>query len=677
VTIEDLNLADDIAPEDISVFLEETDENLSLLDETIVQLEKGENTSSLLKEIFRAAHTLKGSAGMLGYEKMTHLAHAMENVLDLLRNGALEVTAEVIDGLLASLDLLSVLRDDLESLTDSGVDISKTVDQLNETAEQASNGAHAKISDEPDAIVKLGPEESDKLASLVKAGNVAQLIDVTLEASTTWTAVRCFQILDLLAGDGEVLASLPTKEAIEEGNAGLSLSVIFAGAQDEAALKVAIAAVEDVETVEVMPYVMGESSDDILENDNPEGGASVPAERKTKAVRIDVERLDQLMNMVGELVIDRTRILQISNMLESRFGDDDMVQALAKTSGHIVKVVDELHETTLKVRMLPIGTVFSGFPRMIRDLARTTGKTVELVVAGQDTEIDRTVIERIRDPLVHLLRNAVDHGAEPPESRRAVGKPETATIQLSAYHAEGFIVIEIEDDGNGIDPSKLKDAAVSKGVISQEMADRLSGSELLDLIFTPGMSTAAKTTEVSGRGVGMDIVKANLEAIGGFVNIDTEVGKGTKFTLKLPLTLATVRALLVSSDNALFAVPVVHVLEAARLDASDIETVNQKEVFKLRDDIVPLLRLGDMVGSEAFKDARSDTTFVVVVRLGERLVGLGVDSLIELQEIVVKPLGQLVGEAKGVAGASVLGDGQVVLILDIPVLVSSVVYAAA
>jgi two-component system chemotaxis sensor kinase CheA len=305
------------------------------------------------------------------------------------------------------------------------------------------------------------------------------------------------------------------------------------------------------------------------------------------------------------------------------------------------------------------------------------GKSVELLVDGQDTEIDRTVIERIRDPLVHLLRNAVDHGAETPEKRQAAGKPETATIRLSAYHAEGFIVIEIQDDGNGIDTAKLSSAAVSKGVISEEMASRLSGSELLDLIFTPGMSTAAKTTEVSGRGVGMDIVKANLEAIGGFVNIDTEVGEGTKFTLKLPLTLATVRALLVSSDRALFAVPVVHVLEAARLEDSDIETIDRREVFRLRENIVPLLRLGDMVGSSASKNGASDTTFVVVVRLGERMVGLGVDSLIELQEIVVKPLGQLVGEVQGVAGASVLGDGQVVLILDVPALISGVVYAAA
>ena len=667
----------DATPEDLEIFLEEANDHLRLLDESVVQLEGDQANQNLLQEIFRSAHTLKGSAAMLGYREMAEMAHAMESVLDGVRKGALPVVTSLVDALLHSLDVLVILKDDLAASRQPSVDISTAIAELEQTVGEAGIAGQPEAAAEPELSLTIEDAARVKLEEARAAGVELREVRVRFAEGTEWPAVRSMQVLQGLSSIGEVMVSSPSGAEIEAEMVGSRLLAIFAGRTDDEVVKNLISAVEETVSVETVPY------DPNAEGAGAElpvvGGDDLPKKtaQTSQTIRIDVERLDQLMNMVGELVIDRTRILQISDALKSRYSEDDMVQALAKTSGHIVKVVNELHETTLGVRMLPIGTVFSGFPRMIRDLARTTGKSVNFVVDGQDTEIDRTVIERIRDPLVHLLRNAVDHGAEPPEKRRAAGKPETATIRLSAYHAEGFIVIEIQDDGNGIDPVKLKDAAVSKGVISEEMAARLSSSELLDLIFTPGMSTAAKTTEVSGRGVGMDIVKSGLEAIGGFVNIDTDVGEGTKFTLKLPLTLATVRALLVSSDNALFAVPVVHVLEAARLEADDIETIDRREVFRLRENIVPLLRLGDMVGSVASQDARPDTTFVVVVRLGERLVGLGVDSLIELQEIVVKPLGELIGDARGVAGASVLGDGQVVLILDVPVLVSGIFYAAA
>ena len=340
-------------------------------------------------------------------------------------------------------------------------------------------------------------------------------------------------------------------------------------------------------------------------------------------------------------------------------------------------MVGELQEGTLTVRMLPVGTVFGGLTRMVRDLAISAGKKVNLVVVGQDTEIDRTVIERIRDPLVHLLRNAVDHGIEAPEDRLQAGKTETGTLTLSAAHAEGYVVISVEDDGRGLDIEKIKSTVVAKGLVTAETAERLTDAEILELIFLPGMSTAKTTTEVSGRGVGMDIVRTNIEAINGFVNLDTKPGQGTKFTLKLPLTLATVQALLVTVGEGLYAVPVVHVLEAVSLSSDDIGTVEgEAEIFRLRGQVVPLLRLGPILGMESpTSEIRSDV-FVVVVRLGERLVGLGVDSLTELQEIVVKSIGKYAGEAKGVAGASILGDGRVMLILDVPTLVSMAIASA-
>ena len=341
-------------------------------------------------------------------------------------------------------------------------------------------------------------------------------------------------------------------------------------------------------------------------------------------------------------------------------------------------MVDELQAEIMEVRLMPIGTVFNGFPRMVRDLAQRFGKDVEFLVDGQDTEIDRTVIERIRDPLVHLLRNAIDHGIEIPDERAAAGKPARGVIKLSAFQEQGYIVITVSDDGKGIDPNALRAAAVKKGMLTPEAAERLTDPEAIDLIFAPGATTAEETTEVSGRGVGMDIVKTNIESINGFVTVETKVGEGTTFNLRLPLTLATVQALLVSVNTTLFAVPVVYVLEVRRIEALEIETIEGKEVIRSRDSIVPLLRLGDVFGKEVFKQEVQDrAAHVVVVKIGERLVGLAVHALVEIQEIMVKSLADGLGEVKGIAGASILGNGQVVLIMDIPTLIQTTLMMGA
>jgi two-component system chemotaxis sensor kinase CheA len=477
-----------------------------------------------------------------------------------------------------------------------------------------------------------------------------------------------------LSDVGRVVVSRPTAEDIEAEKVGPSYSAVISSPIGEDELRTTLDGIEDVSGVEIAPYKI---KDEEVATQRPGQNGQARANDRSQTLRIDVERLDHLMNLIGELVIDRTRMTQITKVLESRYHDDDMVQVLSKTSNHITKVVDELQEGTLTVRMLPVGTVFGGLTRMVRDLAISAEKKVDLVVVGQDTEIDRTVIERIRDPLVHLLRNAVDHGIETPEERRAAGKPETGTLKLSAAHAEGYIVISVEDDGRGLDIEKIKSTVVAKGLVTSETAERLTDAEILELIFLPGMSTAKKTTEVSGRGVGMDIVRANIEAINGFVNLDTKPGQGTKFTLKLPLTLATVQALLITVGEGLYAVPVVHVLEAVSLSSDEIWTIEgDAEIFRLRGQVVPLLRLGPVLGMESTTSEIRSEVFVVVVRLGERLVGLGVDSLTELQEIVIKSIGKYAGEAKGVAGASILGDGRVMLILDVPTLISMAIAGA-
>ena len=699
-----MELASDVTPEDIEVFLQEADEHLSLLDEDIVRLEREPSNPDLLQEIFRAAHTLKGSSAMLGYRTMTELTHSMESLLDKLRKGDLEVNTEVIDALLLSLAVLVALKDGLVESKEPVVDLKSAVTKLDaasQTHDDAGDPGVAKdrAADEP---LTLDGEASSRLRVLVEQGESAWLVKTTFHGESDWTAVRCFQILDALGAMGEVLATDPTRADIEGEDVGLSIQLVFAGRHEEDAIRQVVAAVEDVVDVEISPTGPAEAPAVVEAEVTTQTAGGSRAPQKAQTLRIDVDRLDMLMNMIGELVIDRTRIVEISRNLESKYRDDEMVQALGKTSAHIEKVVDELQESNMKVRMLPIGTVFNGFPRMIRDLAQKAGKKLDFVVEGQDTEIDRTVIERIRDPLVHLLRNALDHGLEPPDQRKAMGKPETAVVRLSAAHAEGYIVITVQDDGRGIDPKMIRESAANNGIVSPEMAARVSDSEAMDLIFMPGMSTAKKTTEVSGRGVGMDIVKANIEAINGFVNLDSTIGEGTTFTLKLPLILATVRALLVSLDDTVYAVPVVHVIEAVKLGAADIQTIDRKEVFRLREAVVPLLRLKSTLDgvthdgrSQEFSDpedsngaetqlatavaqrASATDTYVVVVRFGERLVGLGVDSLIELQEIVVKSVGNNAGAGTGIAGASILGDGQVVLILDVPTLIAAAVFRAA
>ena len=383
------------------------------------------------------------------------------------------------------------------------------------------------------------------------------------------------------------------------------------------------------------------------------------------------------MNMVGELVIDRTRIAQISRTLSGRYKEDAQVRSLSETATHFVRVIDELHEGMMRVRMLPVGLLFSKFPRLVRDLARSTGKDVRLVVDGEGTEIDRSVIEKIKDPLVHLIRNAVDHGVESLEARRAAGKPDQATVRLSAQHESGQVLITLEDDGGGIDARAVRESALRKGVITAEAAERLSDADAVELIFAPGLSTAKQTTEVSGRGVGMDIVRSSIEDLNGEVEVETVPGSGTRFMLRLPLTLATFGGLLVRSGTTTYALPLSYVQETVRPAPESLSTVLMRPVMNLRGSVMPLVRLGDAItkGDQELSGAVGDaetSLFAVVVRTGdqgERSVAIAVEELIDQQEIVVKSLGAYLGKRRGIAGATILGDGQVVLIVDVPSLI--------
>ena len=575
----------EITREELKVFLEEADEQIGLLDRDIVRLETEGDNPDLLQEIFRAAHTLKGSSAMLGHQCMAELTHAMESLLDGLRNRQIAVNAEVIDSLLYSLDVLRTLKEDLASCKDGSlVDISLAVARL-ESATERARGV---------VVPSLDMAEADTV-SMERAGK-------------------------------------------HESAVGNSL----AGTDDDHG-RMAISA-------------------------NQGGRTSF------QSVRVDVRILDNLMNMVEELVIDRSRISQINRVLESRYAGDELVRDLSQTSNHIAKVINELQQDIMQVRMVQIGTLFGSFPRLVRDLAQKQKKRVDFVMEGEDTELDRNIIEHIRDPLIQLLRNAIDHGTENPEEREAAGKSPMAVVKLSASQEEGHIVISVEDDGRGIDIEAAKDVSVRKELISAEEASRLSAAEAVNLIFMPGVSTAERVTDVSGRGVGLDVVKANIEKLNGTIMTESKSGEGTKFIVTLPLTIALIQGLMVSVDKTIYVMPLAFVTETMRIEAQKIETIRGREVIRVRDYIAPLLRIDGAPCMKTNGLSSGDKGFVVVARYSDISVGIIVDELMEQQEFVVKPLSRYLCDVRSLAGATILGDGQVALIVDIPTLVRMSAY---
>lgn len=575
----------EITREELKVFLEEADEQTRLLDRDIVRLETEGDNPDLLQEIFRAAHTLKGSSAMLGHECMAELTHAMESLLDGLRSGKVLVNAEIIDSLLYSLDVLRALKEDLASSKDGSlVDISLAVARLGSAAERAKG-------------------------VVVPGLDMAETDAVSMERSGKHESAA-----------GKSLAGT------DDGHGGMAISA------------------------------------------NQEGRSSF------RSVRVDVKTLDNLMNMVEELVIDRSRISQINRVLESRYAGDELVRDLSQTSNHIVKIINELQQDVMQVRMVQIGTLFGSFPRLVRDLAQKQKKRVDFIMEGEDTELDRNIIEHIRDPLIQLLRNAIDHGTENPEEREAAGKSPMAVVKLSASQEEGHIVISVEDDGRGIDIEAVKDVSVKKGFISAEEASRLSLAEAINLIFMPGVSTAEMITDVSGRGVGLDVVKANIEKLNGAIITESEIGQGTKFIVTLPLTISLIQGLMVSVDKTIYVMPLTFVTETMRIEPQKIETIRGREVIRVRDHIAPLLRIDGAPCMKTNGLSSSDKGFVVVAKDRDISIGVIVDELMEQQEFVVKPLSRYLCDVKGLAGATVLGDGQVALIVDIPTLVRMSVY---
>jgi two-component system chemotaxis sensor kinase CheA len=696
----------------LGVFLDEASEQLDVLERAILDLEHN-STAELLQEIFRAAHTLKGSSRAMGFISMGELTHAMEDVFDKLRHGELAVSHGLVDTLFQGLDLLKALKEEIASAGESSTDTAEITARLRAVLDGAApaESGTAGPAAESSAFRHGALSETARMAALEAraAGCDVYRLTVSVAHDCAMKSVRALMTLQSLETIGSILDTTPGEEAIENEEFGHEFGLAFATerpAEDVRSLCLSIAEITEVDIQPLESSHSGPASpalatvnvpghDERVADLGPEARGKSPEEVKKAApaqsqtVRVDVNRLDNLLNLVGELVIDQTRIAQLSGRLEDRFSNDLLIDQLQEAAAHFGRITLEMQEEIMKARMLPNDHVFNRFPRMIRDLAQKLGKDVDFVVSGRETELDRSVIEVIGDPLIHLLRNSVDHGIEGPADRRDTGKPEKGSVWLRARHEENHIVIEIEDDGKGLDPDRLRRRAVENGSLTPEAAARLSDREAINLIFGSGFSTAETVTDVSGRGVGMDIVKSNLTRFGALLDVDSRVGRGTKFTIKLPLTLAIIRGLLVKVSSGVYAVPLASVLETIRIPASQVHVVNHREVFVQRGSTLPLVRLhelfhggtavvetrgnharkSDSLTLESAQDVeekkREQTYYVVVVGVGDRQVGLVVESLLGEQEIVIKSLGKFVGDVRGISGATILGDGSIALIVDV------------
>lgn len=696
----------------LQVFLQEANEQIDLLEQDILRLEQ-EVAPELLQEIFRAAHTLKGGARAMGYQAMAELTHAMEDLFDLLRNGQIEVSSALVDALFHSLDALKEMLQEIAATGTTQQDCTAITARLrgvispNPPIPSAPSESLQKVSPSP---LSAGVLEACRQA--IATGQTIHRLEVELAPDSVLRSVRAQMVLHTLERMGSVLHTEPAEEALENEQFETQFAVLVASYHPEERLRDEVEGLSEIKAVRVSPCSLEtlslqpppEVSEEKSRNEAPVSAQKGPAKAEgskgasvqQQTVRVDVSRLDTLMNLIGELVIDRTRIAQLCSRIEEKLGTDSTVEHLHEVSVHIARITDQLQDEVMKARMLPIDNVFNRFPRMMRDLAKRLGKEFQFEIEGRETELDRSVIEAIGDPLIHMLRNSVDHGIEFPEEREQAGKPRSGTVWLRARHQENHIVIEVEDDGRGIDPAKMREIAVEKNLLSPDAAARLSEREAINLIFASGFSTAKQVTDVSGRGVGMDIVRSNLQKLGATVDIESWVGRGTRFTVRLPLTLAIIRSLLVYVGSSVYALPLNTVSETLRVDVRQVQSVRRQPTILLRGESLNLAPLGALLPLEGGtrKQYREDsesyltgkTKFathavvqegaltphfqqpkglnVVVVGTEKNRLGLIVDGFIGEQEIVIKTLGKFIGDIQGVSGATILGDGRMALILD-------------
>jgi two-component system chemotaxis sensor kinase CheA len=692
----------DMSAEDIKVFLDEAEEQLQMIESGVLRLEKEPDNPEHLQEIFRAAHTLKGSSATLGHKRMAEVTHAMENILDKLRKGKLHLTTEIVDTFFASLDVLIAFKEEIATGQESGVETKQILGRLaavDRTVEPQAPRFTPSVDGPTPTVARsslppLSASEERKLQSVLDQGGSPLWAVLRLEPDTAMPAVRAFQLLLAVEEMGEIIRSWPTQAEVEEDKLSEEIRILFVSPQPAAHVRTTLQAIPDLQLIlldplqgEVMVGVqseMAQAAAAVMEQQvwtegetelsgDGVGQTDRGSRNATRTVRVDVDVLDNLMNLVGELVIDRTRLTQVLTRLEADREGDEMIQIMAGAVAHISRMTGDLQEEIQRARMLPVDNLFRKFPRMVRDTAQRAGREVAFTILGEETELDRSVIEEIGDPLMHLLRNAVDHGIEPPADRVRVGKSAKGSIVLEAFHEENHIIISVRDDGRGIDPNTVRETAVRKGLLSEEAAKRLLPADFLNFIWQPGFSTAEKVSDISGRGVGLDVVHKNIEKLNGAVEIISEVGKGTEFRVKLPLTLAIIRSLQVRVLETTYCIPLGAVVETDRIERPEIQTVRQREVILKRGEVIPLIRLTEAFALTLPSDyIQPEELFVVIVSVMGKQIGIVVDELIGEGDVVIKPLGTFIGDVPGVSGATIMGDGDVAIILDISSLINTV-----
>ncbi len=703
----------------LEIFIDETKEHIQSLSDQLMILEQEPENEDCVNEIFRAAHSLKGMAGTMGYKRMQNLTHDMENAFTEIRGGNMKVTGPLIDVLFQALDALEQYLTNIQETSDEGTNDNENIikaindimnDQLGgggaEKKEEAKAAPEKKEETAPKAeaaqgkwsSISLEEAQSHVMSQAIAAGQHVYGLTVYVQESCILKAARAFLVFKAIEELGEIVVSDPSSQDIEDEKFefDFSLYVVSDKSLDQviAAAK-GVSEIENVTGAEIQADELGpidsgssssadasehtekkqtasvavsnaESSDDKKAENKPaaSGGAKKPAKAvANRTVRVDIEKLDDLMNLVSELIIAKNSLVSATNSAS----DGDRNQAVNEQIEYLESVTTNLHESVMKVRMVPIESVVQKFPRMIRDLQKKLDKKMELYMSGEETELDRTVVDEIGDPLMHLLRNSADHGLEPNDVRIQRGKPEVGSIILNAYQDGNNVIIEVKDDGNGIDVEKVKAKAIERGTITSEQAEAMSDKEIVDLLFLPSFSTAKQVTDVSGRGVGLDVVKSKIEALGGDVSVKTKLGEGSTFTIRLPLTLAIIQALMVVVGDEKYAIALGSIDTIEDVPAADIKLVQTKEVMQLRGSVIPLIRLSKELDMESKKDP-NDNLVVVVVKKGDNQAGVIVDDLIGQQEIVIKSLGKYISGSKIISGATILGDGEVALIVDTNVL---------
>ncbi|GAA7099897.1 chemotaxis histidine kinase/response regulator CheAY2 [Helicobacter pylori] len=643
-------------------FLIEAFEMNEQLDQDLVELEHNPEDLDLLNRIFRVAHTIKGSSSFLNLNILTHLTHNMEDVLNRARKGEIKITPDIMDVVLCSIDLMKTL---LVTIRDTGSDtnngkeneIEEAVKQLQAITSQNLEGAKEGTKEAPQ---KENEKEAEKEA---EKENTEENQENKAKAPTTENSASDNPLADEPDLDYTNMSAEEVEAEIERllNKRQEADKERRAQKKQEAKPKQEVAPKTETPKTETpkapKTETKAKAKADTEENKAPSIGVE-------QTVRVDVRRLDHLMNLIGELVLGKNRLIRIYSDVEERYDGEKFLEELNQVVSSISAVTTDLQLAVMKTRMQPVGKVFNKFPRMVRDLSRELGKSIELIIEGEETELDKSIVEEIGDPLIHIIRNSCDHGIEPLEERRRLNKPETGKVQLSAYNEGNHIVIKISDDGKGLDPVLLKEKAIEKGVISERDAEGMSDREAFNLIFKPGFSTAKVVSNVSGRGVGMDVVKTNIEKLNGIIEIDSEVGVGTTQKLKIPLTLAIIQALLVGVQEEYYAIPLSSVLETVRISQDEIYTVDGKSVLRLRDEVLSLVRLSDIFKVDAILESNSDV-YVVIIGLADQKIGVIVDYLIGQEEVVIKSLGYYLKNTRGIAGATVRGDGKITLIVDV------------